>query len=182
MTPKVARIATRAAGPTTPTGWSRRIGGITSTTYSGANTYKKLVADGVRPSAVLVALGTNDVLFSGRRRDYARLIRELMDTIGPLPVVWVNVHRVDSSSTARRSRVFNSTLAEVLSGYPLASVFDWAELATSEPRVMAADRIHNTPSGYRLRTMAYLEISGILALRVAEVSTEPAATTTTTVS
>lgn len=154
--------------------WSRRIGGITSTKYSGVNTYKQLVGGGVRPSAVLVALGTNDVFFSGKRDVYESLIRELMNTIGDIPVVWMNVHRVESSTTARRSKLFNTTLERVLAEYPRASTYDWVGLATSGPRFMAADKIHQSASGYDLRTMAYLEIAGTLALRMTE-------TTTTTV-
>lgn len=154
--------------------WSRRIGGITSTRYSGVNTYRQLVAGGLRPSAVLVALGTNDVFFSGKRTVYETLIRELMNTIGDVPVVWMNVHRVESTTTSRRSKVFNSTLERVLAEYPRASTYDWVSLATSGPRIMAADKIHQTSSGYELRTMAYLEIAGTLALRLYE-------TTTTTV-
>ncbi|MFM8713098.1 MAG: SGNH/GDSL hydrolase family protein, partial [Actinomycetota bacterium] len=90
--------------------WSRRIGGIISTYYSATNTYTKLVAGGLRPTAVIVGLGTNDVYFLSKRREYAPLLRELMDTIGEVPVVWVNVHRVESPSTVNRSRLFNDTL------------------------------------------------------------------------
>jgi lysophospholipase L1-like esterase len=159
--------------------WSRRIGGIASTKYSGVNTYKQLVAGGVRPSAVLVALGTNDVFFSGKRAVYETLIRELMNTIGDVPVVWMNVHRVESATTARRSQLFNTTLQRVLAEYPRATPYDWVSLATSGPRFMAADKIHQSASGYELRTMAYLEIAGTLALRVSEttITTVPAPTT-----
>lgn len=159
--------------------WSRRIGGITSTRYSGVNTYRQLVAGGVRPSAVLVALGTNDVFFSGKRTVYEALIRELMNTIGDVPVVWMNVHRVESATTSRRSQLFNATLERVLAEYPRASTYDWVSLATSGQRIMAADKIHQTSAGYELRTMAYLEIAGTLALRISETTTTtvPSATT-----
>ncbi|MFM7892546.1 MAG: SGNH/GDSL hydrolase family protein, partial [Actinomycetota bacterium] len=155
--------------------WSRRIGGIISTTYSGTNTYKKLVAGGLRPTAVIVGLGTNDVYFLSKRREYATLIRELMDTIGEVPVVWVNVHRVESPSTVNRSRLFNDTLDRVIAEYPLASTFDWAGLAKKNPTVMAWDKIHQTPSGYEVRTKVYLELAATLAQRASDM------TTTTTV-
>jgi len=155
--------------------WSRRIGGLVSTTYSGTNTYKKLVAGGLRPTAVIVGLGTNDVYFLSKRREYATLIRELMDTIGEVPVVWVNVHRVESPSTVNRSRLFNDTLARVIAEYPLASTFDWAGLAKKNPTVMAWDKIHHSPTGYEVRTKVYLELAATLAQRASDM------TTTTTV-
>ena len=156
--------------------WSRRIGGIVSTTYSGTNTYRKLVAGGVRPTAVIVGLGTNDVYFLSKRREYAVLIRELMDTIGPIPVVWYNVNRVESPTMIVRSRLFNDTLARVLAEYPLASIYDWAAVAKANLNVTAFDKIHLTPTGYEVRTVKYLESATVLAQRASDMTT-----TTTTV-
>lgn len=158
--------------------WSRRIGGIVSTTYSGTNTYKKLVSGGLRPTAVIVALGTNDVYFLSKRREYATLIRELMDTIGNVPVVWVNVHRVESPSTVNRSRLFNTTLERVLAEYPLASTFDWSGLARQNPQVMAWDKIHHTAFGYEVRTKTYLDLAATLAQRVIDATTTTTSTST----
>jgi len=161
--------------------WSRRIGGIISTTYSGTNTYKKLTSNGVRPTAVIVALGTNDVFFLSRRREYATLIRELMDTIGNVPVVWVNVHRVESPTTVNRSRLFNDTLTRVIAEYPLASTFDWASVAKQNSAIMAWDKIHHTPTGYEVRTKAYLEIAALLAQRATDMTTTTTVAPTTVV-
>jgi len=161
--------------------WSRRIGGIISTTYSGTNTYKKLVAGGLRPSAVIVGLGTNDVYFLSKRREYATLIRELMTTIGNVPVVWVNVHRVDTPSNVNRSRLFNDTLERVIAEYPLASIFDWASLAKKNPSVMAWDKVHQSPVGYEVRTKTYLDLAVTLAQRGVDMTTTVPTTVTTTV-
>ena len=157
--------------------WSRRIGGIISTTYSGNNTYKKLVSGGLRPTAVIVALGTNDVYFLSKRREYAALIRELMATIGNIPVVWVNVHRVDTPSNVNRSRLFNTTLERTLAEYPLASIFDWSALVKKNPAVMAWDKIHHSAYGYEVRTKTYLDLAATLAQRSVDMTT----TTTTAV-
>jgi lysophospholipase L1-like esterase len=157
--------------------WGRRISGLSSTRYSGNVAFKQLVTDGVRPSAVIVALGTNDIALLGTRRDYAVLIRELMDTIGNVPVVWVNVHRIDSPMTTSRSRVFNATLERVLAEYPLATTFDWASIAKGNSRVMAFDKIHHSPTGYEIRTKTYLSIAADLAQQIVDSTT----TTTTTV-
>ncbi|NDG11349.1 MAG: SGNH/GDSL hydrolase family protein [Actinobacteria bacterium] len=161
--------------------WSRRIGGIISTTYSGNNTYKKLVSSGLRPTAVIVALGTNDVFFMSKRREYAALIRELMTTIGNIPVVWVNVHRVDTPSNVNRSRLFNTTLERTLAEYPLASIFDWSGLAKQNPAVMAWDKIHHSAYGYEVRTKTYLDLATVLSQRVVSLTTTTTSAVPTTV-
>jgi len=156
--------------------WSRRIGGIISTTYSGANTYKKLVSNGAQPTAVIVALGTNDVFFLKRKREYATIIRELMDAIGNVPVVWLTVHRVESPTMVARSKVFNATLTRVLTDYPLASIHDWVSVVQKTPTAMAFDKIHLSPLGSEIRTRVYLELATSLAQRASDMTS-----TTTTV-
>lgn len=154
--------------------WGRRISGLTSTRYSGNAALKQLIADGIRPTAVIVALGTNDVAILTKRREYVAVIQELMNTIGNVPVVWVNVHRIDSATTARQSQRFNATLVSILANYPLASVYDWATVAKNNPKVIDPDKIHLTPLGHEVRTKVYLELAATLAQRISE-------TTTTTV-
>ena len=161
--------------------WGRRISGLTSTRYSGNAALKQLIADGVRPTAVIVALGTNDVAMFTKRREYVTLIQELMTTIGNVPVAWVNVHRIDSTSTIRGSKRFNAALGQVLASYPLASVFDWAVVAKSNPKVIDPDKIHLTPLGHEVRTKAYLEIAATLAQRASDMTTTTTSTTSSTV-
>ena len=161
--------------------WGRRISGLTSTRYSGNAALKQLIADGVRPTAVIVALGTNDVAIFTKRREYVTLIRELMTTIGNVPVAWVNVHRIDSASTIRGSKRFNAALGQALANYPLANVFDWAEVAKSNPKVVDPDKIHLTPLGHEVRTKVYLEIAATLAQRASDMTTTTTSTTTSTV-
>jgi len=160
--------------------WGRRISGGTSTRYSGNAALKQLVIDGVRPTAVIVALGTNDVAILTKRREYVALIQELMTTIGNVPVAWVNVHRIDSASTMRQSQRFNAAVAQVLANYPLASVFDWAEVAKSNPKVIDPDKIHLTTLGHEVRTKTYLEIAATLAQRASDMTTTTTTTTTST--
>jgi lysophospholipase L1-like esterase len=158
--------------------WGRRVSGLTSTRYSGNAALKQLIADGVRPTAVIVALGTNDVAMFTKRREYVTLIQELMTTIGDVPVAWVNVHRIDSTSTIRGSKRFNAAIGQVLANYPLASVFDWAQIAKSNPKVVDPDKIHLTPLGHEVRTKVYLEISATLAQRASDMTTTTTSTTT----
>jgi len=158
--------------------WGRRISGLTSTRYSGNAALKQLIADGIRPTAVIVALGTNDVAILSKRREYVAVIQELMNTIGNVPVVWVNVHRTDSATTTRNSQRFNAALASVLANYPLASVYDWVTVAKNDPKVIDPDKIHLTPLGHEVRTKAYLELAATLAQRISETTTSVAPTTT----
>ena len=158
--------------------WGRRISGLTSTRYSGNAALKQLIADGIRPTAVIVALGTNDVAILSKRREYVAVIQELMNTIGNVPVAWVNVHRTDSATTTRNSQRFNAALASVLANYPLASVYDWVTVAKNDPKVIDPDKIHLTPLGHEVRTKAYLELAATLAQRISETTTTVAPTTT----
>jgi lysophospholipase L1-like esterase len=161
--------------------WGRRVSGLASTRYSGNAALKQLIADGVRPTAVIVALGTNDVAMFTKRREYVTLIQELMTTIGNVPVAWVNVHRIDSTNTTRQSQRFNAAIGQVLANYPLASVFDWAQIAKSNPKVVDPDKIHLTPLGHEVRTKVYLEIAATLAQRASDMTTTTTSTTTSTV-
>jgi lysophospholipase L1-like esterase len=161
--------------------WGRRISGLTSTRYSGNAALKQLIADGVRPTAVIVALGTNDVALFTKRREYVTLIQDLMTTIGDVPVAWVNVHRIDSARTIRGSKRFNAALGQALANYPLASVFDWAVVAKNNPKVIDPDKIHLTPLGHEVRTKVYLEIAATLAQRASDMTTTTTSTTTSTV-
>jgi lysophospholipase L1-like esterase len=130
---------------------------------------------------VIVALGTNDVAMFTKRREYVTLIQDLMTTIGDVPVAWVNVHRIDSTSTIRGSKRFNAALGQVLANYPLANVFDWAEVAKNNPKVIDPDKIHLTPLGHEVRTKAYLEIAATLAQRASDMTTTTTSTTSSTV-
>jgi lysophospholipase L1-like esterase len=161
--------------------WGRRVSGLTSTRYSGNAALKQLIADGVRPTAVIVALGTNDVALFTKRREYVTLIQELMTTIGNVPVAWVNVHRIDSTNTMRQSQRFNAAIGQVLANYPLASVFDWAQIAKSNPKVVDPDKIHLTPLGHEVRTKVYLEIAATLAQRASDMTTTTTSTTTSSI-
>jgi len=161
--------------------WGRRVSGLASTRYSGNAALKQLIADGVRPTAVIVALGTNDVALFTKRREYVTLIQELMTTIGNVPVAWVNVHRIDSTNTMRQSQRFNAAIGQVLANYPLASVFDWAQIAKSNPKVVDPDKIHLTPLGHEVRTKVYLEIAATLAQRASDMTTTTTSTTTSSI-
>ena len=155
--------------------WGRRISGPTSSRYSGSVAYRELVKSGVAPTAVIVALGSNDVAILVKRREYIAAIQDLMKAIGNVPVVWVNVYRTDSTTTARNSQRLNAVLVDVLTNYPRASIYDWSNLARTTAGLTDPDKIHLTPLGHEVRTKVYLELAATLAQRASDM------TTTTTV-
>jgi lysophospholipase L1-like esterase len=158
--------------------WGRRISGPTSTRYSGTVAYKQLITTGVRPTAVLVALGSNDVAILTKRKEYVTVIQDLMNAVGNIPVVWLTVHRVDSATTTRQSQRFNAVLTQELAKYPLASVYDWVNVVKTTPSVLDPDKIHLTSLGSEVRTRVYLELAVSLAQRASDATSTTTSTTT----
>ena len=155
--------------------FSRNISGPANTLHNGVKTYAKHLKAKVRPSAVIVALGSNDLQGSIKVRYYETRIRELLTLIGDVPVVWVNVLRIDSKYYIRASAVFNTVLSRVALDYPNVSVVDWHTMISANPGWFAFDKLHLQPSGYRARATLYVELAQNLWNVVV-----PATTTTTT--
>lgn len=160
--------------------FSRNISGPANTLHNGVKTYAKYLKAKVRPSAVIVALGSNDLQGSIKVRYYEDRIRELLTLIGDIPVVWVNVSRIDSQYYIRASPVFNRVLNRVALEYPNVSVVDWYSMISANPKWFAFDKLHLQPVGYRARTTLYIEIAQNLWNVVASTTTTATTTTTTT--
>jgi len=158
--------------------FSRNISGPANTLHNGVKTYAKYLKAKVRPSAVIVALGTNDLQGSIKVRYYEDRIRELLTLIGEIPVVWVNVLRIENQYYIRASAVFNRVLNRVALDYPNVSVVDWHAMITANPKWFAFDKLHLQPVGYRARATLYVEI----AQNMWNVSVTTTTTTTTTIS
>ncbi len=156
--------------------YSRNISGPASTKRNGVKTYKQLLKDGVRPTAVLVALGSNDLQQSRLPSFHEPRIRELLALIGDIPVVWINVLRTDSAFYLKRSAMFNSLLARLAPEYPNLKVVDWASMIAQNPMWFAFDKLHLQPIGYRARAAVYVQ-----AAEAMWVALTPTTTTTTTV-
>jgi hypothetical protein len=91
------------------------------------------------PAVWVVQLGTNDIAAEPLdRARYQELVTTMLDTIGDVPVVWVNVHRNDRPEA---SRAFDDTLRLVARTWPKLTIADWDAIADHEP-VLAADGIH----------------------------------------
>lgn len=136
---------------------ARNISGPARTSRNGVKTYRKLVNDGLRPSAVIVALGSNDLQQSSKPAFFESEIRELLAVIGDIPVVWINVLRTDTSYYPKRSAMFNRVLLRIAPEYPNLTVVDWASMLSANPKWFAFDKLHLMPRGYRKRAEVYVE-------------------------
>ena len=142
--------------------WARNISGPARTSRNGVKTYKKLLVDGLRPSAVIVALGSNDIQQSAKPAFHAAQIRELLAVIGDIPIVWINILRTDQPYYPQRSAMFNRVLLRLAGEYPNLSVVDWASMLAAHPKWFAYDKLHLQPRGYKVRATVYVEAAQAL--------------------
>ena len=162
--------------------YSRRVAFPTpnlSTKFSGVNTFKKLSANGLTANAVIVALGSNDVALETKEAVYELIIRDLLKTIGDVPVTWLTVNRRDTPAITKRSVLFNKVLIRVAPEFPNLVVEDWYTNIAKHSRWMAFDKIHLTPTGYAVRAKLYRKLANSLYERHI-LATTPTTTTTTT--
>lgn len=90
---------------------ARNISGPARTSRNGVKTYVKLIKDGLRPSAVIVALGSNDLQQSYKPAFFEAEIRELLAVIGDIPVVWINSQGARSAAISAKLRPLPSRVA-----------------------------------------------------------------------
>lgn len=160
--------------------YSRRVAFPTpnaSTKYSGVKTFKKLSDSGLKADAVIVALGSNDVAIETKEAVYELIIRDLMTTIGDVPVTWLTVNRRDTPAIAKRSIVFNQVLARLAPEYPNLVLEDWYSTIAKRSKWMAWDKVHLTPSGYQARAKLHQRLARDLFDRHI-IATTPTTTTT----
>ena len=167
--------------------YSRRVAFPTpnsSIRMSGVKTYLKLKDAGLNPDAVIVALGSNDVALETKPEIYEKIIRDLMNTVGNVPVTWLTVNRRDTKAIAARSVVFNSVLVKLTAEYPNLVLSDWYSVINSNLKLMAWDKVHLTTTGYKLRAKSYQSLARDIYERywvaTAPTTTTTAVTTTTT--
>ena len=146
----------------------------------------KLKAAGLNPDAVIVALGSNDVAMESKIKVYEKIIRDLMDTIGNVPVTWLTINRRDTKRIHARSVIFNSVLIKLTAEYPNLVLSDWYSVINSNLKLMAWDKVHLTPTGYTVRAKSYQSLARDIYERywiatTATTTTTDVDTTTTTV-
>ncbi len=169
--------------------YSRRVAFPTPNTsirMSGVKSYLKLKAAGLNPDAVIVALGSNDVALETKVEVYEKIIRDLMNTFGNVPVTWLTVNRRDTKAIFARSVVFNTVLVKLTSEYPNLVLSDWSAIINNNPKLMSWDKVHLTPTGYAIRAKSYQSLARDsyerywIATAPTTTTTLPAETTTTT--
>jgi lysophospholipase L1-like esterase len=160
--------------------YSRRVAFPTpnaSTKYSGVKTFKKLSDAGLKADAVIVALGSNDVALETKEAVYELIIRDLMTTIGDVPVTWLTVNRRDTPAIAKRSILFNQVLTRLAPEYPNLVLEDWYSSIAKRSKWMAWDKVHLTPTGYQARAKLHRRLARELYDRHI-IATTPTTTTT----
>ena len=170
--------------------YSRRVAFPTPNTsirMSGVKSYLKLKAAGLNPDAVIVALGSNDVALETKVEVYEKIIRDLMNTIGNVPVTWLTVNRRDTKAIFARSVTFNTVLVKLTTEYPNLVLSDWSAVINDNPKLMAWDKVHLTPTGYTVRAKSYQSLAREIYERywiatLPTTTTTAVTTTTTTVS
>jgi lysophospholipase L1-like esterase len=102
-----------------------------------------LAADpGELAPTVVVGLGTNDQTTA---EGFSQNVDKLMAMLGDRRVLWVNVARKGYDA-------FDAVLAADAGRYTNLELIDWASAYSSHPKEQAADGIHATDDGYRLRS------------------------------
>jgi lysophospholipase L1-like esterase len=151
--------------------YSRNAAGLASTRRHGAKTIAQYLRKRPATSAILVALGSNDLQHSHRPAYFEQQIRAVMTAAGPRPVAWVNVFRSDRPYYVRRSATFNAVLARLATEYPNLTVVDWYSTIRERPAWQAFDKLHLQPVGYRARVPFYVDAATRLGQMLSPVET-----------
>ena len=130
-------------------------------------------------TAIVVALGTNDMISKSATwyPDYA--IDTVMEQVGTVPVLWVNLEFSATGRADWRSRAarFNRALKNATYRYPNLVVADWNKFFTPKGQSrFVADGVHLTVTGYKTRTSFFLSQMNVFAQQIID-----ATTTTSTV-
>jgi lysophospholipase L1-like esterase len=136
------------------------------------------------PTAIVVALGTNDVL-SRREASYpAKAIDEFMTAAQGKPVLWLNVEFSTTRPDWRSRGVrFNKELRKATTRWPNLEIADWDKFFTPKgPSRFIGDGIHLTVTGYRTRTTFMVsQLNGWADRLWNQFTTTTTSTTTTTI-
>lgn len=129
--------------PSALEGWQIRNENVVGRQTEAGIAELERIGSGLSP-VVVVSLGTNDPQgdVDGFRRDVDRVLRIAgRDRC----VVWSTIWR-DGSNEA-----FNDVLRQAARRHRSLEVEDWASLVDANADLLAPDRVHGTPAGYRHR-------------------------------
>jgi lysophospholipase L1-like esterase len=161
--------------------YARNAAGLASTRRHGAKTIAEYIRKRPATSAVIVALGSNDLQHSFRPAYFEEQIRAVITAAGSRPVAWINVFRSDRPYYVRRSATFNAVLTRVAADTPTLTVIDWHTAIRANPSWQAFDKLHLQPVGYQARVPFYVDAAAALWQIVNPPVQDTTTTTTTTV-
>ena len=136
-------------------------------------------------TAIVVALGTNDMISKPMSwyPDYA--IDTVMEQVGALPVLWVNLEFSPTGRADWRSRGvrFNRALQKATLRYPNLYVGDWNKFFIPKGQSrFVADGVHLSVTGYKTRTTYFLNKMTEFAEHIIAATTTTTTVTTTSTS
>jgi hypothetical protein len=134
-------------------------------------------------TAIVVALGTNDMM-SRAESWYPRwVIDEVMSTTLDIPVLWVNLKFSDTRLNWKsRGNRFNRELQKAKLRYPTLTVADWnSSFIPKSGSRFIADGVHLTVSGYRTRASFLIPTIAKFGRAIVNATSTTTSTTSTTI-
>jgi len=169
---------TRNTGIWTRVSMDARVG---RTARAGASTVSKRLTP--HTTAIVIALGTNDMLSKPESWYPSWVIDKVMKETKGRPVLWFTLEYSATSRVEWRSRAarFNRSLKLAQQRWPQLSVADWnSYFVPNRVSRFIADGVHLTVSGYRTRATFTLRQIQDFGNAVVNASTTTTTTTTTT--
>ena len=147
----------------------------------------KVIANKLTSSttAIVVALGTNDMISKSERWYPRYAIDTVMEQAGGLPVLWVNL---EFSPTGRadwrlRGVRFNRALQQATNDYPNLTVADWNTFFTPRGQSrFVADGVHLSVTGYKTRSSYFINQMRLFGQSIVDATTTTSTSSTTTTS
>lgn len=133
-------------------------------------------------TAIVVALGTNDMISKSETWYPRYAIDTVMEQVGGLPVLWVNLEFSPTGRADWRSRGlrFNRALQVATSDYPNLIIADWNKFFTPKGQSrFVADGVHLSVTGYKTRTTYFINQMRLFGQRIVEATTTTSTSTTT---
>ena len=136
-------------------------------------------------TAIVVALGTNDMISKSESWYPTYAIDTVMEQAGGLPVLWVNLEFSPTGRADWRARGvrFNRALRTSTNRYPNLVIADWNTFFTPKGQSrFVADGVHLSVTGYKTRTTYFINQMKLFGQRIVEATTTTTSTTTSTTS
>ena len=153
------------------------------TVRQGIPVLRKRLGTAPQPTAVMIALGTNDMMSHAEASYPATVINEMMQAAGGLPVMWVNVTfdaKLHPDWRARAAR-FNRALTAASTRWPNLTVVNWYRYFVPNSRVrFISDGVHLTVTAYRTRATWIAARAAEFGRTVVNASTTTSSSTTST--